>query len=105
MFKKSLALVGLTLSLSAYADIQSIDSPFGPNTITRDTVTGLDWLDLTVTRGLSYEQVTAQMGPGGTYEGWRYATVAELDQLIANFGYVAVEPSCFSTILHSNTAL
>lgn len=72
--------------------------------ITRDTDTGLDWLDVTETRGLSYNQVMAQMGPGGTYEGWRYATTAELDQLIINFGYTAIN-SCAGTHLHCDPAI
>jgi hypothetical protein len=72
----------------------SLDSSFGADTITRDTATGLDWLDLTETRGLSYYHVAGQMGAGQTYEGFRYATMAEFDQLVTNFGYVARNPSC-----------
>lgn len=100
MIQRVLALVCVTLSLAANASIVSVNSSFGADTITRDTATGLEWLDVTVTRGLSYGQVTAGMGSGGTYEGWRYATVAELDQLIINFGYVAVIPSCGWSSLH-----
>lgn len=90
MLKQTLALTGLLLSLSASAAIISVDSSFGVDTITRDTGTGLDWLDVTETQWLSYNQVIAQMGAGGAYEGWRYATTAELDQLITNFGYVSL---------------
>lgn len=103
MLKQTLALVGLTLSMSANAAIQSIDSSFGTDTITRDTATGLDWLDVTVTRGLSYNQVTAQMGSEGAYEGWRYATAAEFDQLITGFGYIAVNQNCASGVVHCDT--
>jgi hypothetical protein len=53
---------------------------------TSDTATGLDWLDLTVTRGQSYDQVVAQMGAGGPYEGWRHATRAEVRQFWINAG-------------------
>lgn len=56
----------------------------------RDTVTGLEWLKVTETRGLSYNAVKAEIAVGGVYEEWRYATVGELDQLIANFGYDGV---------------
>jgi len=60
--------------------------------ITRDTGTGLDWLDVTMTTGLTINEVFAQMGSGGTYEGWRYATVTELDQLVTNFGFIPNTP-------------
>lgn len=103
MIKQTLALVGLILSISGNAAIESLDSSFGTDTITRDTDTGLDWLDVTVTRGLSYNQVTAQMGAGGIYEGWRYATMAELDTLISNFGYTAVKQNCPYTSLHCDS--
>ncbi len=94
MIKQSLALIGLSFSLSVNASIISLDSSFGENTITRDTATGLDWLDVTETRGLSFYHVTDQMGAGQTYEGFRYATMAEFDQLVTNFGYVARKQNC-----------
>lgn len=62
--------------------------------ITRDVSTGLDWLDVTETRGLSYNQVSAQFGVDGDYEGYRYATTAELDQLITNFGFIPINSNC-----------
>lgn len=43
------------------------------------------------------------MGEEGTYEGYRYATMAELDQLIINFGYVAVNTECQYTAMHCDT--
>ena len=94
MIKKTLALVGLTLSFSTSAAILSLDSSYGSGTITRDTTSGLDWLDVTVTRGLSYDQVLDEMAPGGAYTGWRYATVTDLNQLITNFGYTAINHDC-----------
>lgn len=94
MLKKLLALTCLTLPLNVSAAIVSLDSSFGADTITRDTETGLDWLDVTVTAGLSFNAVSAEFGAGGDYEGYRYATTAELDQLITNFGYVAVNQNC-----------
>lgn len=74
MIKPILAVFSLALSLSANAAIQSIDSAFGVDTITRDTTTGLDWLDLTATNGMSYDQVLSELATGGTLEGWRYAS-------------------------------
>lgn len=54
-------------------------------TITRDTDTGLEWLDVTQTTNLSYDYVSSQLGAGGAYEGWLYATGAQVNTLIANF--------------------
>lgn len=80
MLKQTLALVGLTLSLSSNAAIIDLGS------ITRDTSTGLDWLDLSETLNLSYDDVVAEMANGGNYEGWRYATKEEVMLLWENFG-------------------
>lgn len=60
---------------------------------TRDTLSGLEWLDLTETQNLSYEQVTLEMSSGGAYEGWRYATRAEFFDLIVNAGLTLTDPA------------
>ena len=36
-----------------------------------DTATGLDWLDVTTTSNLSYNDVSAQLGVSGALDGWR----------------------------------
>ncbi len=53
---------------------------------TTDTDTGLKWLDLTATQGLSYNYVSSQMGEGGAFEGWRYATLNEVITFFENNG-------------------
>lgn len=55
-------------------------------TFTSDTLSGLDWLDLTITRGQSYDDVTGQMGAGQAYEGWRYASRDEVREFWADAG-------------------
>lgn len=50
-----------------------------------DTSTGLDWLDVTTSVGISYNDVKAQFGVGGQFEGWRYATGVELNGLIGSY--------------------
>jgi hypothetical protein len=55
---------------SAYATVIDL------GTITRDTDTGLDWLDVSATANLSYNQVVASALVQS--EGWRYATEAEV---------------------------
>jgi hypothetical protein len=80
MLKKTLALVGLTLSLSANATIVDLGN------ITRDTSTGLDWLDLTETNGRSYTDISNKLGAEQEFAGWRYATGQEVQDLWVNFG-------------------
>ena len=55
-----------------------------------DTGTGLDWLDLTATQGLSYNSVLSSMPAGG----WQYASMAQVSALFVNAG--GVPPFNFS---------
>jgi hypothetical protein len=50
-------------------------------------IVGLDWLPFSNTLGLSWNQVNPTLQPGGSREGWRYATQAEIESL-----YTAVHP-------------
>ncbi len=80
----SAAAAALFLGLSApdaEAAFISLNSSFGVNTITRDTDTGLEWLDLTESTGLSVSQVQAELGAGGLYEGFSYATRSDVETL------------------------
>jgi hypothetical protein len=52
---------------------------------TRDTVSGLDWLDATETIGLTYDDVAAGAG-GWAGDGWRPATTSEVCGLLAQDG-------------------
>lgn len=58
----------------------------GDGLLVRDTITGLEWLKLTETNGLSYTQVADQFAGGGDFEGLRYASNTEAAVLFANFG-------------------
>lgn len=54
--------------------------------IVRDTDTNLEWLKLTETFGMTYGEVTGQLGVGGAYDGMRYATNQEVVDLFgANY--------------------
>jgi len=65
----------LVMSIGAVrATLITIDDPrFGPNSLVLDTNTGLEWLNLRFSQGLSARQVLAQTGPGGTFGGFQYA--------------------------------
>ena len=60
----------------------------GDGLITRDSDSGLEWLDLTETTGMSYNQVIAELGAGGSLYGWEYATGTQFETMLANYtGY------------------
>jgi len=69
------------------AELQSVDDPdYGEGAITYDTETGLEWLDFTFTKGMAYEEVSYEFGPGGYLEGFRRPTIAEINDLLAQAG-------------------
>jgi len=61
------------------------DTSFGPKTALLDTSTHLEWLRLNFSAHLTYKKVVAEMAPGGRFEGWRYATGAELETFFRHF--------------------
>lgn len=74
-------------AFNVHAELISVDwKTDGDNLITRDSVSGLDWLDLTETNYMSYGQVSAQLDTSGQFDGYRYATNLEVVSLWANFG-------------------
>lgn len=91
MLKQTLALAALIISLSSNAAIVDLGN------ITRDTATGLDWLDLTETNGRSYLDISSQLGDGQEFDGWRFATSAEVQLLWASFGVVRNGDLTFGT--------
>lgn len=62
----------------AQAAFMQIDTSLGSSTALLDTSTNLAWLHLTLTANNSYDTVTSNLGAGGTFDGWRFATPAEL---------------------------
>jgi hypothetical protein len=63
-----------------------MDSSFGPGTVTLDTQTGLQWLDVPISGPYSYNGTLAELGPGGVFDGYRIATMAEVQTLLHNAG-------------------
>lgn len=80
---KKLYAILLTLFVMQNANAIIIDS--ADNTYLTDTGSGLDWLDLSATSGLTVEGVNAQLGAGGDFDGWRYAFGYELTVLVSNW--------------------
>ena len=77
------ACIGILLITTAFANLIDMGN------VTRDTSTGLDWLDLTQTAGMSYNQVTQQLVPGGSFAGYRYATLPEIEGFLTSAGGTA----------------
>jgi len=76
------AAVGLAHAALIERDLFTL----GDGLITSDTDTGLYWLDLTVTKNLSYNEVLNEISPGGSLEAFSYATDADLDRLQVSAG-------------------
>lgn len=80
---KKISLLALVVSLSissvANAGFVSLDWKVdGDEQATLHEETGVEWLKLSVTDGLSVQAVKSELGVGGLYEGWRLPTLYEV---------------------------
>jgi len=84
-----LVLVAILIPPTASAMLKEVDL-FAPGDalVTRDTVAGLDWLDLTLTLGLSYDDIVLGGAGGWTGDGWQHATCDQVVGLFAAAGMV-----------------
>ena len=57
------------------------DTFFGDGSLTIDTSTNLAWLDLSITAGISFNEVSNELGNGGIYSGYRFASLDEVFSL------------------------
>lgn len=61
------------------AALMSVDDPlFGVGSMTVDSSTNLAWLDLSITEGKSFNEVSSQLGVGSIYSGYRFASPDEV---------------------------
>lgn len=81
-----LSIASLACGMPAHAVLITADwlAP-GDGLIVRDTATSIEWLNLTQTAGLSYAQVSGELGAGGGFDGWRYATNGEVSALFGDY--------------------
>lgn len=77
---KNIAAGAIFALASVTANAALIDN----DTYTTDALSGLDWLDVTASMGRSYNDVSSEFGSGGDFEGWRYATGLEFNDLVRN---------------------
>ncbi len=81
-----------TLSFSSYASLISINSTtFGSNALTKDTSSGLNWLDLNLSKNYSYNQLKIETAAGGLFDGFRLASQHEVQQLFVSAQLPAME--------------
>jgi uncharacterized protein YjbI with pentapeptide repeats len=77
----------LVTATAVRGGIQVADDPyFGIGSITRDSTNGLDWLDWTLTTGISYNEMSLLLSTDVYYRGWRYATVPDFARLSNSAG-------------------
>lgn len=69
------------------------------DTFTTDTRSGLDYLDITESTGLTYQYVTNNLRKGQQFEGWRHATQNEIESLFVSAGLSQCIPSCVANEL------
>jgi TPR repeat protein len=62
-----------------------VATSFGPFSAVLDKATRLEWLDLDVTAGLSFNDVKKNLRQGGKFHGWQFATPNELRKFFADF--------------------
>ena len=67
------------------------DPDFGAGSITYDSATGLEWLDVDFSANLSYNFVSNQFGEEGDFEGFRYATHQEVLDFLAEAGISLID--------------
>lgn len=99
-------LAAFSLSSPAQASLISMNSTYGVDTITLDTDTGLEWLDVStaLTHQIqyplrSYNDVVSQLGAGGLFDGFRYAVRSEVEALLySSFGFDPVTSSSSDTV-------
>ncbi len=88
---RSIVLVTFLLSSPAHATLTAADlNAVGDGLLTQDSDSGLEWLDLTLTDGLSVSQILAGAG-GWVALGFRHATESEVCGLFTAGG-VAPSP-------------
>lgn len=82
MKMKAFALSLLLIASGAQAALVKSDWYFpGDNHLTTDTATGLDWMTLSNTHGMSINAAIAATAAGKPYAGWRIAYASEVEGL------------------------
>jgi hypothetical protein len=87
MSAKAAAIAAVLFCITAnvgHATLIEKNSAFGADTLTLDTKTGLEWLDLNITQDQSYNSVISQLG--STYAGFSVASLSQVSQFYSDAG-------------------
>jgi hypothetical protein len=96
----SLALILLSQTfIISTAQAASTDF-FDHDTYTTDSISGLDWLDVTASTNRSYNDISSQFGTGKDFYGWRYATGVEFNALVTNYTGKNIAPNNTKHVYH-----
>jgi len=79
-----------TFPTQSFAALEERDSYRGIGSITYDTTTGLEWLDVDLSINRSYDDVSSQFGEEGDFEGFRHATIEEVEDLFFAAGITII---------------
>lgn len=95
-FKMAAGLIA-SLALGVCGVARAAVVSYGDGRASLDTTTGLLWLDITQSINRSYLDVSANFGPGGDFDGYRYATSYEVLGLWQNAGIIGtgILQDCF----------
>ncbi len=88
-FRSLVALLALSLFVNISAHAALIDL----GDFSFDTVGKRSWLKVTETSNMSFNQVSAELGAGGAFNGWRFATVDDFESLLQS---LELSPAYFS---------
>jgi hypothetical protein len=83
-------IVLVSLSVTAHASLVTADWKVGGDGLVALDGSGLEWLDLSETIGKSFTDVSSELGVGGDFEGFTYATLAQVSSLFAFAGWDGV---------------
>ena len=73
--------------------ISANDAVYGAGSLTQDTVTGLEWLDLTISQGFSYNNVINGVGNSFLANGFVVATLTQVEALLTAADWNGVDDS------------
>jgi hypothetical protein len=90
---------------SAFAGFVTANSSFGNDTLVLDTQTGIEWLKLDATLGLSYDFVASQLDAGEMFSGFSVASILDVTTLFQDAGvWAPLAPLTSASALASGAA-
>ena len=87
------AIMAFTAQCASAQFITQDSATFGDDAFVVDTISGLTWLNLNVTRGLSYDAVVAQLAVDPALADFHIATYTEVGALFHDAGFSVDIPS------------